>query len=101
MPKDTKTFRHKKFSFLKLFSILYVKEKNETTERPVSIMIRVNRGIPRTEQMYDFYFSNYFAYYMCKDKEEERNRREPEASMNLISDNQDYQISVHESDFYF
>lgn len=76
MQKHTKTFMHKKFSFLKLFSILYVKEKNETTERPVSIMIRVNRGIPRTEHMYDFYFSNYFAYYMCKDKEE-GNRREP------------------------
>lgn len=41
-------------------------------------MIRVNRGIPRVEQMYDFYFSNYFAYYMCKDKEKE-NRREPGA----------------------
>lgn len=65
MQKHTKTFRRKKFSFLFFFGILYVKEKNETTERPVSIMIRVNRGIPRTEQMYDFYFSNYFAYYIC------------------------------------
>ena len=49
--------------------------------------------------MYDFYFSDYFAYYICKDKGEE-NRREPGASLNPISDNQDYQISVHESDFY-
>ena len=101
MSKDTKTFRYKKFSFLFFFGILYVKEKNETTERPVSIIIRVNRGIPRTEQMYDFYFSNYSAYYMCKDKREEKNRRKPGVSLNLISDNQDYQISVHESDFYF
>lgn len=31
-------------------------------------MIRMNRGTPRAERMYDFYFSNYFAYYICKDK---------------------------------
>lgn len=52
------------------------------------------------EHMYDFYFSDYFAYYICKVKGEE-NRREPGASLRLISDNQDYQIPVHESDFYF
>ena len=31
---------------------------------------RVRKG----EQMYDFYFSNYFAYYICKDKGEEFQR---------------------------
>ena len=32
---------------------------------------------------------------------EKKNRLETEASLNPISDNQDYQISVHEGDFYF
>lgn len=57
---------------------------------------RIRKG----EQMYDFYFSKDFAYYICRVKGEEKNRREPGASLNLISDNQDYQIPVHESDFY-
>lgn len=70
MLKDTKTFRYKKFSFLFFFRHIICERKNETTERPVSIMIRMNRETPRAEQMYDFYFSKDFAYYICKDKEE-------------------------------
>lgn len=79
----------KKFLFFKLFGILNMKDKKGESER-------TRKG----ERMYDFYFSKDFAYCICKVKGEE-NRREPGASLNLISDNQDYQISAHESDFYF
>lgn len=78
----------KKFLFFKLFGILNMKDKKGESER-------TRKG----ERMYDFYFSKDFAYCICKVKGEE-NRREPGASLNLISDNQDYQISAHESDFY-
>lgn len=52
--------------------------------------------------MYDFYFSNYFAYYICKVNGEEKQAQARAWSIpGLISDNQDYQIPVHEGDFYF
>ena len=44
MSKHTKTFRHKKFSFLFFFGILYVKE-NKFPFWPVTmIVMRMNRG---------------------------------------------------------
>lgn len=43
----------KKFSFFKLFGILNMKDKKEKHER-----------VKKNEQMYDFCFSNYFAYYI-------------------------------------
>ena len=54
----------------------------------------------KDEQMYDFYFLNYFAYYICKVNGEEKQAR-VWSIPGLISDNQDYQIPVHEGDFYF
>lgn len=57
---------------------------------------RIRKG----EQVYDFYFSDYFAYYICKVKGEEKQAR-AWSIPGLISDNQDYQIPVHEGDFYF
>lgn len=46
----------------------------------VSLLPNYFQESKRSERMYDFYFSNYFAYYICKDKGEE-NRREPGASL--------------------
>ena len=66
-----------------------MKDKNGKHER-----------IRKGEQMYDFYFLNYFAYYICKGKGEKKQARVWSIPV-LISDNQDYQIPVHESDFYF
>lgn len=51
----------KKFLFFKLFCILYVKDKKGNKKR-----------IKKNERMYDFYFLNYSAYYICKDKGEEK-----------------------------
>lgn len=35
--------------------------------------------------MYDFYFSNYFAYYICKDKEENKNAKKKFLFFKLFS----------------
>lgn len=67
-----------------------MKDKTWNTERVI-----------KSEQMYDFYFSDYFAYYKCKDKWEEKKQARAWSIPGLISDNQDYQIPVHEGDFYF
>lgn len=56
------------FILQKILHIICVKIKRRIIRQPnwpVSIMMRMNRGIPWAERMYDFYFLNYFAYYIC------------------------------------